>query len=147
MQAALDREKELDVLFENLYEDKAFGRLTEERYLKLAYKYEDEQSALRQKIKHLKAVVAEEKEHEMNADGFLELVRKYTDAGDLVLAPEILLEFIDKVIVYHREQVGKDTVQKVEIYYRMIGQIQIPQMNAAEREMYRKSFGRMKKTG
>lgn len=147
LQAALMREKELDILFENLYEDKAFGKLSEKRYEKLAYKYEDEQSALKQNIKHLKTVVAEEKEHEMNAERFLELVKKYTDWENLMLTPEILHEFIDKVVVHHREQVGKDTVQKVEIYYKMIGQVELPRMKVEERKMFRKSFGRMKKTG
>lgn len=147
LQAALMREKELDILFENLYEDKAFGKLSEKRYEKLAYKYEDEQSALKQNIKHLKTVMAEEKEHEMNAERFLELVKKYTDWENLMLTPEILHEFIDKVVVHHREQVGKDTVQKVEIYYKMIGQVELPRMKVEERKMFRKSFGRMKKTG
>lgn len=83
----------------------------------------------------------------MNAEEFLELVKKYTDAENLVLTPEILHEFIDKVVVHHREQVGKDTVQKVEIYYKMIGQVEIPRMKVEEREMCLKSFGRIKKTG
>lgn len=91
--------------------------------------------------------MAEEKTHEMTADGFLELVKKYTMAENIALTPEILHEFIDNVAVHHREQVGKDTVQRVEIYYKMIVQIEIPHMKADEREMYLKSFGRMKKTG
>ena len=33
---ALAREKELDVLFESVYEDKALGKLSEERFLKLS---------------------------------------------------------------------------------------------------------------
>lgn len=147
LQAALMREKELDILFDSIYEDKALGGLSEERYQKMAYKYEDEQSALKQNIKHLKEIVAEEKTHEMNADGFMALVKKYTDVENLTLTPEILHEFIDKVVVHHREQVGKNTEQSVEIYFKMIGQVQIPRMKVEEREMYLKSFGRMKKTG
>ncbi len=67
----LAREKEVDLLYEKLFEEKILGNLTEERFKKLSYKYEDEQTSLRQKIKHLKNVVAEEKKHEMNADEFL----------------------------------------------------------------------------
>ena len=140
LQAVLSREKELDVLFENLYEDKALGRLTEERFLKLAYRYEDEQSALKQNIQHLKAIVDEEKTHEMNADGFLKLVRKYTDIQ--TLTPEILHEFIDKIVVYHRENIRGETVQKVEIYYKMIGHVEIPSMSREQTQMCVKLFGR-----
>ena len=75
----LVRDKELDTLCERLYEEKILGNLNEERYQKLSYKYEDEQAELKQRIRHMKKVVAEEKAHEMNCDGFLEMVRKYTD--------------------------------------------------------------------
>lgn len=99
--ALLLREKELDTLFEKIYEDQALGRLSEERFQKMSCKYEDEQSELKQRIKHLKTIVAQEKAHEMNADGFLRIVRKYTDITEL--KPDILNEFIDKVVVHHRE--------------------------------------------
>ena len=62
---AVAREKELDILYEKVYEDQALGRLSEERFLKLSGQYEDEQSALRQNIKHLRAIVDEETAHEM----------------------------------------------------------------------------------
>jgi len=75
----LARDKELDTLYERLYEEKVLGNLTEERFQKLSFKYEDEQTELKQRIKHMRAVVADEKKHEMNCDGFLALVRKYTD--------------------------------------------------------------------
>ena len=55
---------------------------------------EDEQSELAQRIRHLKKIVAEEQKHEMDAEGFLRLVRKHTDIKELT--PEIFHEFIDK---------------------------------------------------
>lgn len=140
LQTTLAREKEVDVLYEKLFEEKILGNLSEERFQKLSYKYEDEQSALKQKIKHLKAVVAEEQRHEMNADGFLQLVRKYTDIQELT--PEILNSFIDKIVIHHREQVFTETVQKVEIYYKMIGYVELPKMSKAEKEAYLKCFGK-----
>ena len=121
---ALAREKELDILYEKVYEDQALGRLSEERFLKLSGKYEDEQSALKQNIKHLRAIVDEETAHEMNADAFLKLVRRYNDID--TLTPEILREFIDKIIVHHREQEFGQTVQDVEIFIRFIGYIELP---------------------
>jgi len=138
----LGRDKELDTLYEKLYEEKILGNLNEERFQKLSYKYEDEQAELRQRIKHMKNVVAEEKAHEMNCDGFLEMVRKYTDVTELT--PEILSEFIDKIVVYHRENLFGETVQKVEIYYKMIGFVELPQMSKSEKESYVKCFSRTK---
>ena len=45
--ALLLREKELDTLFEKIYEDQAFGRLSEDRFQKMSCKYEHEQSELK----------------------------------------------------------------------------------------------------
>lgn len=41
----------------------------------------------------------------------------------------ILREFIDKIVVYHREKIGNEMVQRVDIYYKMIGHIELPQMS------------------
>jgi len=140
LQTALAREKEVDVLYEKLFEEKIIGNLTEDRFKKLSYKYEDEQAELKHKIQHLRKIVEEERRHEMNADGFLQLVRKYTDIHELT--PEILHEFVDKIVVHHKEQLFGETVQKVEIYYKMIGYVELPEMSKTEKESYLKCFGK-----
>ena len=143
LQIALTRMKEIDILYEKLYEEKIIGNLNEDRYQKLSIKYEDEQLELNKKIKHLKKIVSEEEKHELNADGFLRLVRKYTDIQELTA--DMLAEFIDKIVVHHREMLFGETVQKVEIYYKMIGYVQLPQMSKSEKQSYLKCFAR--KTG
>ena len=47
---AQTRDKEINRLYERIYEDQALGRLPEDRFLMLAAKYDDEQAALRQRI-------------------------------------------------------------------------------------------------
>ncbi len=93
-------------------------------------KYEEEQFELKAKIKNMKKVVAEEKKHEFNADGFLKIVRKYSEVEELTLG--ILQEFIDKIVVHYREEIMGETIQKVEIYYKIIGHIEIPKMTKPE---------------
>ena len=70
-------------------------------------------------------------------------MRKYSNIEEL--ATKLLHEFIDKIIVHHREEVFGETVQKIEIYYKMIGQIQIPKLSRPEKDSYKKFFGRTKK--
>ena len=140
LQAALARSGEIDILYERLYEEHILGNLTDDRYRKLSDKYEDEQTELSQRIRHLRKIVAGEQAHERNAEGFLQLVRKYTDIQELT--PEILREFIDKIVVYHREQIGGQTVQKVEIHYKMIGYVELPHMSRAAEQSYLAAFGR-----
>ena len=139
----LSRDKELDTLCEKVFEEKVLGNLSEERFLKLSGKYEEEQFELKAQIKNMKKIVAEEKKHELNAEGFLKIVRKYSEIEELTL--DILHEFIDKIIVHHREEVFGETVQQVEIYYKMIGHIQIPNMTRPEKDNLIKIFGRIKK--
>ena len=53
-------------------------------------------------------------------------------------------EFVDKIVVHHREQLFGETVQKVESYYEMIGFVELPQMNKSEKENYVSCFSRTK---
>ena len=139
----LARNKELDTLCEKVFEEKILGNLSEDRFLKLSQKYEEEKFELKAQIKYMKKVVAEEKANELNADGFLKILRKYSSIEELT--PDILHEFIDKIVVHHREEVFGEKAQKIEIYYKMIGQVQIPKLSRSERNSYKKSFGRTKK--
>ena len=90
----------------------------------------------------MKKIVAEQQKHELNADGFLKIVRKYSEVEELTL--DILQEFIDKIIIHHREEVMGETIQKIEIYYKMIGHIEIPHITKSEHQSLIRSFGRKK---
>lgn len=138
----LARDKELDILYEKVFEEKTLGHLSEERFLKLSGKYEEEQFELKAKIKNMKKIVAEEKMHELNADGFLKIVRKYSEVEELTL--DILQEFIDKIVVHHREEIMGETIQQIEIYYKMIGHVEIPHIKKSERQNLIENFGRKK---
>ena len=138
--AAQARDKELDRLYERIYEDQALGKLSEERFLMLGAKYDEEQNALRQRIRHLKKIVQEEKLHEMNAEGFLALARQYNDIDELT--PEILREFIDKVVVYHRQKEQGVMTQRVEIHFKMVGHVILPALDKKRLDGLKLGFGR-----
>ena len=135
------REQELDVILGKLYEDNAMSKIPDERYVKLSTQFEDELTALIQKKKHLQEIVENEKNHEMNVEGFITLVRRYTRINELT--PEILREFIDKIVVHHREKAGDRMMQRIEIHYRMVGNVNIPDLT--EQKQYVPCFGRTKK--
>ncbi len=142
LQKLLCREKEIDTLIESLFEEKVLGNLTDERFKKLTYKYEDEQLELKEKIKNIKKVVLEDKKHELDINGFLDIVKKYSQIENLTV--DILNEFIDKIIVHHRENIRGETTQKIEIYYKMIGHIEIPHITKTEHQSLIRNFGRKK---
>ena len=69
----LSRDKELDTLCEKVFEEKILGNLSEERFLKLSGKYEEEQFELKAQIKNMKRIVAEEKSMNLTPMDFLKL--------------------------------------------------------------------------
>ena len=61
------------------------------------------------------------------AKGFLTAVKKYTRMKKLT--PEILREFVDKIIVHHRQRVDGVYEQKIEIFYNCVGTVVVPDLN------------------
>ena len=79
----------------------------------------------------------------MNADSFLALVRRYTSDFP-ELTPEMVQEFIDKVVVHHREKEQGVMTQRVEIYYKMVGHVNVPSLDKEQTERLMVSFGRIR---
>lgn len=134
------RETQLDTLCEKLYEDKVLGTLSEARYKKLSQKYDIEQSDIQKKMKQLNKLIEREEHREVDIDDFLEIVRQYTRVNKLT--PELVRAFIDKIVVHQREELKNAQHQKIEIYFKVLGTIELP--NVDEQKKYKKSFGRKK---
>ena len=62
----------------------------------------------------------------------MQIVRKYSNIEELTT--EILHEFIDKIIVHHKEKVFGETIQRARFYYKKIGQVQIPKFSRPEKD-------------
>lgn len=118
------RDKELDTLFERIYEDNVSGKISDDRFHKLSQKYEEEQQTLSERIKTLNNECAEAEGTSMSTDSFISSVRKYTRARKLT--PRMLGELIDHIDVYQAEKVDGVHKQKVVIHYNCIGAIRIP---------------------
>ena len=141
LDTARKREQELDLMFARIYEDEALGKLPQSQFQKLLYKYQEESEMLREQIKHLEIVVKEEQTNELEVNDFLKVVRKYTRVNQLT--PAILREFIHHIVVHHREVIGKDTVQKVEVHFNFIGEVDLPDVE--QQQKLRAAFGRKAK--
>ncbi len=121
------RDEDLDILFKRIYEDSVTGRLSAERFDKLAADYETEQKELRKKIGELQYLI-DNKEHEMyDLKLFLKNVRKYTDPEELTA--EMLNDLIDKILVHAPDRSNGQRTQKIEIYYKAVGIIEIPDLD------------------
>ena len=128
MEQAGKRMRKLDLLIQRLYEDNVDGKVSDERFTKLTATYENEQSVLTARMKELQAVVAKESETAANVNGFLSIVRKYTDIPELT--SEIVREFIEKVYIFHPEVADGKRTQKIVIVWNCIGEFNARTLDA-----------------
>ena len=118
------RDRELDMLFERLYEDNVAGKIDDARFAKMSKRYEQEQGENAKKIKALRLELKKDESKRMDIDDFLETVRRYTDAT--TITKRMVAELIDHIEVYHAEKQDGITNQRVVIYYNCIGAFDVP---------------------
>ena len=118
------RDRELDMLFERLYEDNVAGKIDDARFAKMSKRYEQEQGENAKKIKVLRLELKKDESKRMDIDDFLETVRRYTDAT--TITKRMVAELIDHIEVYHAEKQDGVTNQRVVIYYNCIGAFDVP---------------------
>ena len=118
------RDRELDMLFERLYEDNVAGKIDDARFAKMSKRYEQEQGENAKKIKALRLELKKDEGKRMDIDDFLETVRRYTDAT--TITKRMVAELIDNIEVYHAEKQDGVTNQRVVIYYNCIGAFDVP---------------------
>jgi len=120
----LSRDREIDTVIEHLYEDNIARKLSDERFIKMSKKYEQEQSELASLIKSLRAELEQESDKAMTTDIFIATVRKYTRTRKLT--QRMLNELIDHIEVHQAEKIDGVHVQKLKIHYNCVGSIEIP---------------------
>ena len=118
------RDRELDMLFERLYEDNVAGKIDDARFAKMSKRYEQEQGENAKKLKALRLELKKDESKRMDIDDFLETVRRYTDAT--TITKRMVAELIDHIEVYHAEKQDGITNQRVDIHYNCIGAFDVP---------------------
>lgn len=124
LDALTARDRELDMLFERLYEDNVAGKIDDARFAKMSKRYEQEQGENAKKIKALRLELKKDESKRMDIDDFLETVRQYTNAT--TITKRMVAELIDHIEVYHAEKQDGVTNQRVDIHYNCIGAFDVP---------------------
>ena len=124
LDALTARDRELDMLFERLYEDNVAGKIDDAQFAKMSKRYEQEQGENAKKIKALRLELKKDEGKRMDIDDFLETVRRYTDAT--TITKRMVAELIDHIEVYHAEKQDGVTNQRVDIHYNCIGAFDVP---------------------
>ena len=120
-----DRQEEIGKIIRKLYEDNVSGRITDERFDFLAKSYEEEGNDLKQKTIELQNALSASVQDEEKLSKFLKVVKTYTEIQELT--PEILNSFIEKIYIGETERYDGRKMQDVEIIYKFVGAINLPQ--------------------
>ena len=123
LQKAIVRNERVAGLYEKLYEDNAEGKVTDEWFMQLSHKYEVERMELKAKIAECKERLRQLAENNRNKENFISAVRKFMEMKELT--PALLHELIERIEVYETEGTGKNRTQRIMIYYRFVGYIEI----------------------
>ncbi|MCR5707472.1 MAG: DUF4368 domain-containing protein, partial [Ruminococcus sp.] len=96
------RNKELDNIIRCLYEDRATGRITPERYDSLAAGYEKEQSELKTELAELSDQLDNMSLQEKYVLDFIEKAKVNIELKEVT--PEVLRAFISRIEVYEKPE-------------------------------------------
>ena len=124
LNALLTRDKELDMLFERLYEDNVAGKIDDARFARMSKRYEQEQGEISAKIKALRLELKKAEGQQMDMEDFLQMVRRYTHVTKITR--RMVSELIDHIDVYHAEKQDGVTNQRIVIHYNCIGAFEVP---------------------
>ena len=124
LQKAMARNDTISRLYEKLYEDNATGKVSDEWFMQLSHKYEVERMELKSKITALRKKLSESGKQQQQREGVILAVRRFMQM-DYLTAP-LLRELIDHIDVFETEGTGKNRTQRIVIYYRFVGYVEIP---------------------
>ena len=128
LSAMHSRDRELDKLFNCMYEDNVNGKIDDARFARMSKQYTEEQKELATAIKAVSAELEKQESKAMTKDMFISTVRKYTRAKKLT--ERMLNELIERIEVHQSEKVDGVHVQKLTIHYNCVGAIDIPEVLA-----------------
>lgn len=99
-----------------LYEDRATGRITPERYDTMASGYEQEQEELTQELKAITDKISEMDMRDIYVKEFISKAKEYIEMPKLT--PELLRTFIRRIEVFEKEEKYSRTCgNTIKIYY------------------------------
>ena len=121
---------ELDTLFLRIYEDNVSGKLSDERFELISKTYEAEQAEKKLLAQTLRIELDETKQKTDELEKFISKVKKITEIKELT--PELVHEFISKIVVHAPYRKDKCRHQAIDIYYSGVGIVYIPEPEESE---------------
>lgn len=127
LEQATARVDEINILTQSLYEDRVFGKITEEVYSKFSDNYDKELAKLTERISELNSSLLTHRTSDDAICQFADLVEKHADIT--TMTTEISHELIDHILVYKRDTKRRPNRKRIEIFFRFVGKVNIRRRN------------------
>ena len=118
------RMSHLDKLFSRIYEDNILGKLSDERYMRMAKEYEVEQKQLMTVVAESEKKLAETKQTEVDMKMLPQGLREFTDMKELT--PTVVNKLIQRIEIHKNEKKHSHNNVKVDICFTAVGLVDIP---------------------
>jgi len=122
----------LDLLIENLYEDRVTGVVPESLFKRQIQKYEQDRVDRLQSVETLEQRIRNMKQNTDNASTWAKLMKRYTELENL--DAETLLLLIDKIIIGEPQKTDGRRVCDIQIVYNYVGDVDRLKLNTPEAE-------------
>lgn len=119
MESSRKRIADLDKLFSRIYEDNVIGKLSDERYARMAAEYESEQKELLEKVREEEKQLSEMEQKSVDMRLLLQGLREFTDTT-------IVNKLIRRIEVHNPEKKHARKSVKVDIYFTAVGMVSLP---------------------
>ena len=120
---AQKRLTELENNIAALYEDKVAGAITVDMFNQLSRKFTDEQTELKASLSNDTATLSEVEQTKADVGKFVKTVKQYTEINELT--PELLAEFINKVLIHQSDKSSGKRKQQIDIYFKGVGKVEL----------------------
>ena len=141
---ASQRVLEIDQLIQKSYEDISKGLISEGRFATFSVSLENEQKQLKETIPALETELEATTDKVAALQHFIEQARKVTRLTELT--PEIVHEFIERIVVSKPDKVDGKRYQRVDIHYNTIGLWTAPEPEELEKLFQEHLADQRKKT-
>ncbi len=118
------RISELDVIISRIYEDNILGKLSDDRYSRMASMYENEQRELIETISKSEQELKKAEQQNIDMRLLLKTLKELTDFRELT--PTIVNSLIQRIEVHNNDKYDGHCHVKVDIYFTAVGIIYIP---------------------
>lgn len=124
IESSKKRIADLDKLFSRICEDNVIGKLSDERYSRMASEYESEQKELLLKVTECEKQLVELQKTTVDMKMLYQGLQEFTEIKELT--PVVVNKLIERIEIHNNEKKHSHNNVKVDIYFTAIGLFDIP---------------------